>query len=333
MILITGATGLTGSHLALHLLENGAKSVRGTYRNRAHIAKTKQVFALYRKPELFEKIEWVHADINDIPAFETAFENVDFVYHCAALISFDPNDEEKLRKTNIEGTANIVNLCLRHEVRKLCHVSSAAALGNPKDNEAVVTEETEWNPEKPHSDYGISKYGAEMEIFRGQQEGLNVVIVNPGIILGPPLWETGSSQLFVLIGKGQQFYTNGTMAFVSVIDVVKIMRLLMESNINGERFILASETLSYRKIFSLVADAMKKRRPSVAATPWMTSIAWRIDWVLANVFGQKRKISRDDARTLHTKNVYSNDKVKSVLGYEFIGVETAVEEIARLMHF
>jgi nucleoside-diphosphate-sugar epimerase len=333
MILITGATGLTGSHLVLHLLENGAKSVRAIYRDKAGVAKTKQLFLLYQKPELFEKIEWVHADITDIPSLEIAFQNINYVYHCAALISFDPSDEEKLRKTNIEGTANIVNLCLEHDVKRLCHMSSAAALGNPKNNIETVTEEAEWNPEKPHSDYGISKYGAEMEVFRGQQEGLNVVIVNPGIILGPPLWKTGSSQLFTLIGKGQQFYTNGSMAFVSVIDVVKIMKLLTESGINGERFILSAETVSYRKISSVVADAMKKRRPSVAATPWMTSIAWRIDWVLATIFGQKRKISKDGAKTLHTKNSYSNDKVKAALGYDFTGIETSVSHIARLMQY
>src|SRR6476620_11680079 len=126
MVLITGATGLVGSHLALHLAENG-ESVRAIYRSLASLQKAKSLFALYRKESLFDKIEWVHADIIDIPSLYSAFENIEFVYHCAALVSFDPNDEKALRKTNIEGTANIVNFCLQFNVVKLCHVSSIAA--------------------------------------------------------------------------------------------------------------------------------------------------------------------------------------------------------------
>ena len=184
MVLITGATGLVGSHLALHLLENNER-IRAIYRTKTSIEKTKSLFKLYGKESLFEQIEWIEADINDIPSLEIAFKGVEYVYHCAALISFDPKDEKKLRKINIEGTANIVNFCLAFNVKKLCHVSSIAALGDLMEHETLITEETIWNPEKHHSDYAISKYGAEMEIWRGLQEGLPVVIINPGVILGP----------------------------------------------------------------------------------------------------------------------------------------------------
>lgn len=333
MILVTGATGLTGSHIALQLLERGG-TVRATYRNHKNISKTKSLFSLYGKQHLFENIEWVSGDVCDIPALEAAFIGIEHVYHCAALISFDPNDEEKLRKTNIEGTANVVNLCLKHGISKLCHISSAAALGDLKEQEkfnATITEETEWNPEKPHSDYAISKFGAEMEIWRGQQEGLNVIIVNPGIIIGPPLWQTGSSQLFHLISKGQRFYTNGTMAFVAVTDVAKAVVQLMESDISGERFILSSETLTYREVFVMAAKVMKKERPSVEAKPWMTALGWKLDWVVSKLTGAKRKISKDDARTLHTTESYSNEKIVRFLNYTFKGINDTMSEIALLM--
>ena len=200
MVLVTGATGLVGSHLALHLLENN-ESVRAIYRNKDTISKTKSVFSLYKREKLFDKIEWVCADITDVPSLEIAFQGIQYVYHCAALISFDPKDEKQLRKVNIEGTANIVNLCLEYRVKKLCHISSIAALGDLKINEIIVNETTEWNPEVYHNDYAISKYGGEIEVFRGQQEGLKVVIINPGIILGPCFWEVGSGEIFTKIRK------------------------------------------------------------------------------------------------------------------------------------
>ena len=325
MILITGATGLTGSHLALLLLESG-QSVRAIYRDEKSRQRTKALFSRRKQDNLFPHIEWVRADLDDIPAIEKAFHDIDLVYHCAALISFDPADEEKLRKSNIEGTANIVNLCLDFKVKKLCYVSSVAALGDPIDRNQTVTEETQWNPEKPHSDYAISKHGAEMEVWRAQQEGLDVVVVNPGIILGPPLWQTGSCQLFKMVEKGQRFYTLGTMAFVGVWDVVKVMKLLMESDVSGQQFIVSSENISYREMFNLTADAMKEPRPNVHAKPSMTAIAWRLDRFFA-LFGKKRLISRDQARSLHDTTRYSNEKIVETLGYKFSNVAEVLDNI------
>src|SRR6218665_3918770 len=205
MILITGATGLVGSHLILHLLESsdsGSQKLRAIYRKDSSIARIQSLFSLYGKAHLFVQIEWIKADITDVPLLEIAFQNVTVVYHCAAHISFDPADEELLRKTNIEGTANIVNFSLEYGIKKLCYVSSIAALGDPKENEPIITEETEWNPEKPHSGYAISKYGAEMEIWRAQQEGLEVVVVNPGVILGPLFWTAGSGEIYQNVKNG-----------------------------------------------------------------------------------------------------------------------------------
>ena len=330
MILITGATGLLGSHLAFHLLDRGAPAVRAIFRNQKRIEKTRALFNLFEKPHLFEKIEWVHADIIDVPSLEVAFRGVNVVYHCAALVSFDPNDHEKLRKANIEGTANIVNFCLQYGVDKLCHVSSIAALGDLKEHETTITEESEWNPEKPHTDYAISKFGAEMEIWRGQQEGLKAVIVNPGIILGAGFPESESGKIIGYVANGLQFYTKGTSAFVSVLDVVKIMILLMESDIQGERFIVSAQTLSFRDVVNIIADAIKVKRPAVYAKRWMTTLAWKFDWFLANILRQKRKISKDDARALHAVIAYSGEKLNLVLGYEFEAIEPTVKSISAM---
>jgi len=271
----------------------------------------------------------VQADITDVPSLESVFSNVTLVYHCAALISFDPSDEKTLRKTNIEGTANVVNFCLAYQVKKLCYVSSIAALGDLKASEMIVTEETEWNPELVHSDYAISKYGAEMEVWRGQQEGLSVTVVNPGVILGPGFWDAGSGLLFTQIAKGLPFYTKGTSGFVAVTDVVKSMIQSMESENSGSRFIVVAENISYETIVKTIADGLCVKAPCFYAKPWMTEIYWRIESLLGFLIGKKRALSKTTARTIHQTDLYSNEKIKSELHFQFQDVTPYILEIGK----
>lgn len=326
MILVTGGTGLVGSHLLLHLIENG-ESVRAIYRKLETIQKTKNLFSYYKKEDLFEKINWFQADILDVPSLEIAFDSVDYVYHCAAFISFDPKDEAKIRKTNIEGTANVVNFCLAKNVRKICFVSSIAALGDLKENEKIITEETEWNPEKSHSDYAISKYGAEMEIWRGQQEGLNCVIVNPGVILGPRIWEEGSGVFFKKIANGFPFYTKGTTGFIAVNDVVQVMVQLMKSEIKKERFALVASTISFQELFNSIADALNVKRPSVYISPFLMGLLWRLDWFFSTFFRTKRMLDKETAVASHSKTFYSNEKIRNTLKFEFLDIHEYLKEL------
>lgn len=329
MILVTGGTGLVGAHLLLHLIENG-ENVRTIYRKLETIQKTKNLFSYYKKENLFEKIDWLQADILDIPSLEIAFENVEFVYHCAACISFDPKDEAIIRKTNIEGTANIVNFCLAKNVQKLCFISSIAALGDLKENEKIITEETEWNPEKSHSDYAISKFGAEMEIWRGQQEGLNSIIVNPGVIVGPRIWNEGSGIIFNKIEKGFPFYTKGTTGFVAVIDVVQLMVQLMKSEIKNERFALVANTISFQELFNAMADALKVKRPWVYISPFVMGVLWRLDWFFSTFFRTKRILDKETAIASYSESLYSNEKVKNTLKIDFLDIHQYIKEISSL---
>jgi len=329
MILVTGGTGLVGAHLLLHLAEN-EHALRALYRQQASIQKTKSLFALYKKEGLFSRIEWIQADIIDVPSLELAFKNVTFVYHCAALISYDPDDENDLRKINIEGTANIVNFCLAYQIQKLCHVSSIAALGDLTAQEAEITEESEWNPEVLHSDYAISKYGAEMEIWRGKQEGLNVVLVNPGVILGPGFWEQGSGVFFSTIKKGVPFYTQGISAYVGVWDVVNVMVLLMQSSITGERYTLISENVSFEKIITQIAKKLDARPPKGEAKPWFLALMWRIDWLLSMLFCTPRRLSKYSAQALCSTTLISNDKIQGTLDYTFQSIEEVIADCIEL---
>lgn len=328
MILVTGATGIVGSHLLVQLLQEN-EAVKALFRSEKQIEKTKNVFSFHNQLELFDKINWVKGDITDIPSLEIAFEKVTHIYHCAALISFDPRDEDELRKINIEGTANVVNCCIDFGIKKLCHVSSIAALGNPKEHETTITEETEWNPEELHSDYAITKYGAEMEVFRGHQEGLEVVIVNPGVIFGYGFPKRGSDVIIQSVRRGTSFYTKGIVGIVFVDDVTKCMMQLMKSDINGERFTLVGENIEVKKLLKFIANKLNVKSPSINATKSMTSIAWRLDWLISKIANRKRKITRNTAAALHETLIYDTSKIKSEFEFEFQEKEEYLKTILK----
>lgn len=326
MILVTGATGLVGSHLLVQLLQENEK-VKALFRSEKQLEKVKNVFAFKKQLGLFDKIHWVKGDITDIPTLEIAFENVTHVYHCAALISFDPNDEDALRKINIEGTANVVNCCIDFNIKKLCHVSSIAALGDTKEHENIITEDTEWNPEELHSDYAITKYGAEIEVWRGFQEGLDVVIVNPSVIFGYGFPNQGSDVIIQSVKKGLSFYTNGTIGIISVEDVTKCMVQLMKSTISGERYILVGENVILKDFLTYLATLLNTKVPTIYASKTMTSIAWRLDWLIAKITNRKRKLTRTTAKASHSVDVYDTSKIVTDLNYSFQKKETYLPKI------
>ncbi len=326
MILVTGATGLVGSHLIVKLLQEN-EEVKAIFRDKKSLTEVQNVFQFYNCKSLFEKINWIKADVTNIPSLEEAFKDVTKVYHCAAFISFDPKDEEKLLKTNIEGTANIVNCCIDFNIEKLCYVSSIAALGDPTDKEKIITEETEYNPEKLHSEYAISKHAAEMEVWRGFQEGLKIVIVNPGVIFGHGFSKNGSNQIINSVKKGNPFYTKGKIAIVAVEDVVTCMLRLMNNTINGERYTVVSENISYQEFLNFIADTLKVKRPFIYASKAFLSFAWRIDWFLSLILRKKRIVTKAIAKTSHSTVEYDNTKIKTALNYEFLEMKTYLKKL------
>lgn len=324
MILVTGATGLVGSHIVLQLVAQNQK-VRALYKTEASKNKVLTLFRHFQKEHLLANIHWFEADILDLPQLEKAFLNVEFVYHCVAVISFSPKDEAILRKVNIEGTANVVNLCLDFGIKKICHLSSIATLGDPKIGETKITEESDWNPESYHSDYAITKFGAEMEVWRAYQEGLKVVVVNPGVILGPLFWTEGSGDIYQKVKNNFPFYTTGGTGFVSVVDVATCAIKLMESEIEGERFILVSETHSFENIFKILAQKFKVPAPKIEAKKWMTTLAWWVD-VFFGFFGKKRILSKEMVHSLHHTDYFNTSKIEKALDFRFEKMEHYIQK-------
>lgn len=327
MVLVTGGTGLLGSHLVLNLLQSG-KRVRALSRKNSDKGRIEKTASYYNisTDGLLENLEWVEADILDLVDLNDVFTDVEEVYHCAAKVSFDPRDAQKMLEDNPKGTANVVNLSLEHKVKKLVYVSSVASLGRKSENE-YITEDSDWVESKNNSNYAKSKYRAELEVWRAVQEGLNAVIVNPCIILGPGGWKQGSSGLFHTIANGFKYYTLGTNAYVDVRDVVKAMTLLMASPIKQDRFIIAGENLSYKKFFEYVAAGFEVAAPSKKVSAALSNFLWRLERVRTALFGGKPFITKETAHTAQKTYYYDNSKVKKALDFEFIRIEDSVKEI------
>ncbi len=324
MILVTGGTGLVGAHLLVALTKEHEK-VRAIHRITSNLEAVKDVFSFYFDDitPYYSKIEWIEADIIDTPSLEKAFDGITHVYHAAALISLNPKDYRKMRKINIEGTANIVNFSIAQRVQKLCFVSSVAAVDKSIKKD-FIDETGEWNIEVHKSGYAITKHGAEMEVWRASQEGIDIVIVNPGIILGVGFWQQGSGKMFGQINKGLNFYTEGINGFVGVKDVVKIMVQLMNSTIKSERFILVAQNVSFKDVFFQIADAINKKRPKYKLNPFLSQIAWRLEVLRSFFTGKAPLMNRNTVKTIFSNQYYSSEKIKSALNYEFENIDDVI---------
>ena len=329
MVLVTGGTGLLGSHLLLKLVNDNIE-VRALYRTTEKLEEVKKIFGYYcpNANTLFKKINWVKGDILDIPSLESAFIQVTYVYHCAAYISFNPSDFKLLERINREGTANIVNMCIAVGVKKLCHVSTIGTIGRPILNEKA-TEETEWSRQHTNP-YAITKNLAEMEVWRGAQEHLQIVIVNPGVILGPGFWGNGSGIFFKTASKGYPFYPPGGSGFITVSDVTRSMVNLMNSKITGERFILVAKNLSYKDILSHITSTMEKKAPSKELKLWQLQLGKFGDQIRNIVTGKARTITNSTIYGLQHPTKFDNSKISKALEFEFEPLDETIEFSSKL---
>ncbi len=319
MILVTGAGGFVGSHLLYALVFSGEK-VRALKRTQSRIPEMLLPFN--------HLIEWVEGDMNDIFSLEDALRDIDRVYHCAAKVSFDPKDKKELWKVNVDGTANLVNLCLDHPIKKFVYISSIAAIGEAKQGKK--TDETcRWVFNKKQSDYSITKHEAEREVWRGITEGLNAVIINPSVILGYDSLGRGSMQFFEHIQKGMPFYTKGVTGFVDINDVVNTMILLMNSDIHSERFIVSSEDLSFQELFTKIARALHLKAPFIYGSPVFLSAAVKVNAFFALFSNKPASLSIYTARNANKKHCYSNYKLVNAISISFTPIGESIRQIVR----
>ncbi|MGN6566554.1 MAG: NAD-dependent epimerase/dehydratase family protein [Flavipsychrobacter sp.] len=319
MVLVTGASGFLGQHLIKYLSAKGLE-LRALYNK--------------HKPEnellSLSNVSWERYDLLDVYDVEQALQGVTDIYHCAAVVSFNPKRWDEMLHFNTESTANIVNQALEQGIRKMIYVSSVAALGRDDEKKGPITEEAEWEESGYNSVYGKSKYMAELEVWRGIAEGLDAVIINPGIILGPGDWNDGSANLMKVVYNEFPFYTEGVNAWVDVQDVVRVTYMLMQSGVSGERFILNEDNRGYREIFNMMADAIGKKHPSIKAGPLMTSLVARLSMLKRRLFGGPSTITLETARNAQKKCYYANDKLPHFFpSFSYTPMETTINTMAQ----
>jgi nucleoside-diphosphate-sugar epimerase len=329
MNLITGATGLVGAHVALQLLQEG-KSVIAIKRNTSDILKTKNLFKYYVPDfeNLFNKIKWVDADICDIYSLLDVLDGIETVYHCAGFVSFDSKDKKRMDQINTIGTANVVNASLEKNIKALCYVSSIATLKNP-DITKNISESVYWKSSPSASDYSISKYNGEREVWRGMEEGLQAVIVNPGVIFGPGFWQQSSGKLINTCYKGSPFYTIGSTATVDVKDVAGCMIQLVEKKQFNKRFVVIENNYSFKEILAQVHKALGKNEPKIKAGKWLLVIAKYLDAFRCALTNSDRIITKETITAGLEKNTFDNSKIKQALNYQFIPFTDTVKFVGQ----
>ena len=316
MILVTGATGLLGTELIKQLSAEG-KTVKALYRN---------------TPPSYQHslIQWIEGDILDVVYLDELLSaDIETVYHCAGLVSFSPKQRDLLYKINVEGTANVVNACLNNNIKKLVHVSSVASIGRSVNN-AVIDESTVWNSGDKNSEYAKSKRQGEIEVWRGIAEGLNAVIVNPSIILGAGDWNTGSTKIFKTVYDEFAWYSTGINGFVDVKDVAKAMILLMDSSIKEQRFIVSSDNIDYKTMFTAIANIWNRKPPYKEVTHFIASIVWRLIKLRSMFSSEIPLITKETVTTALEKYYYNNDKLlKALPTFQYHSTEDTIRRICQ----
>ena len=322
MILVTGATGILGRVIVLELLKRG-KTVRATKRKSSNLEEVKNSFRFYTEnpSEYFEKINWIDVDFDNLNSLEKALDGVEEVYHCAAKVSFHPKDKRKMYKTNIEGTKQLLYASENSSVKKFLFVSSIAVLDGLNEN-GELDESSDFNPKIDHSAYAISKHFSEMEVWRASAEGLNTVIVNPGLIIGSGNWKESSGTLFMEFEKNDYTFSGGT-SYVDVRDVAQISIELMEKNIFGERFILISENKKYQDVANFIKQKLGKQAVKLVPNGLLKTGVF-LNSILGWLISPLKMANKVNVQSVTEFNKISNKKIKEKLNYEFIPLEESL---------
>jgi dihydroflavonol-4-reductase len=315
-ILVTGGTGFLGAYIIKNLIERGCH-VRAIRRS------AKAPFFI---PEnILNKVEWVEGDVLDVLSLDDAMQDVDAVVHAAAIVSFSARMRHCMYQTNIEGTANVVNIALDHGVQKLIHVSSVAALGRTTVAE-TVSEQKKWENSKSNTHYAISKHHAELHAWRGFSEGLCGAIINPSTILGYGDWNQSSCAIFKNIYKEFPWYTKGVNGFVGVEDVAEAVTHLLFSDIQHKKFIVNAENRSFQDLFNTIADGFHKKHPEKEATKMMGEVAWRWEKLKSSVSGRSPLLTRETAKIAQSRTQFDNSALlKALPGFSYTSLDTVIQ--------
>jgi nucleoside-diphosphate-sugar epimerase len=326
MNLVTGATGLLGTHLMMELLSRGER-VRALVRASSDRQSVADVFRFCNCNQ-YDAIEWVEGDVLDTDSLEDAMKGCTHVFHCAAIVSYHPAERADMYRVNTEGTANVMNVALLLGNIKVGFVSSIAAIGKAKNNDHV-DEESEWVENDMNTHYAITKQLSEMEFWRGIHEGLEGVAFNCGFIIGPGNFERSSPSLFRKLNEGMGFYPPGGTGFIAAADAAKCIVELTLSNISAERYILVTENLSMKELFQEVAAAIGKRIPQREAKPWILEVARIAEWLKEKATGKQALVTKETVKNASLRFYYDSSKLQRAFVFQPTPIKEAIRQTAQ----
>lgn len=326
--LVTGGTGLVGAHLLYHLIIAGVKPI-ALKRPKSNLQNVINIFNFYSQngEKLFNKITWINCDILDIVDLDEIVKNIQIIYHCAALVSFNNELKNKMLEVNTVGTSNIIDLSLKYNINQICYVSSIATLG--KNEDLPADENTHWSWDNT-SGYAISKYLAEMEVWRGFSEGLNGFIVNPSLIIGPGFWNSGIGTIIKKTLISGPFYVSGSCGVIDVNDLTKIMISLMDKKITNERFIINSEHISYKKLMSIISTELNLTKPSIQLPQTILKILICINIIWGKLTGKKIAISLDTIKYTKKPFLLDSSKIEKTISHSYIKTSESIKKYLEL---
>ncbi|MDD2411651.1 MAG: NAD-dependent epimerase/dehydratase family protein [Bacteroidales bacterium] len=326
MIFVSGATGLVGSHLLFELCQTKTK-IRASYRNKSRVENVKHIFRYYSKDAdaLFEKIEWIPLNLLQLDEVKNAIKGCTQIYHCAAIVSFNPAKKEETIRLNEEMTKNMIEAALFYSIFDFCHISSIATLGRVSNN-GYIDETSKYDNSESHSAYSIGKYKAELLVLEARSRGLNPLIVKPSVIIGPGWWKEGSGKFYSVINNGLPFYTNGRTGFVDVRDVAKAMVMLMDSDIRNADFVISAQNMSYYDLFSKIALSIHKKPPKIKITAFVSKIVWPFAEFFATITRKEPVMNRYTAQSSQSKKEFSGEKLTKTIDFKYRNMDFSISE-------
>lgn len=316
-IFITGATGFIGSYILRYFLKKGYTNI---------VALKRKTSSLVLVQDIQNEVSWVEGDLSDFLLLEDIIAEDDIVIHTAAIVSMHGRDRKKMLKTNVEGTKNIVNAALHNSASKLLYISSVAALGKEKHS-MIIHEEVDWSNDENTYAYAESKYLAELEVWRGKEEGLEVAMLNPGVVIGGGIWGNSSLKIITALAKGVPFYPVGSNGFVDVRDVARMTFALLEQEISGHRIIAVAENVKIKSVIDQICERLTVKVPTIKVNPRWIPFLGKLLTAVSTIFPSSSIITKATLLSTSQDWYWENKKSKKLLRFKYMPLKDSVDDM------
>jgi dihydroflavonol-4-reductase len=318
-VLITGANGFLGSWLTKRLLDEGHQ-VRALVRKKSDLSELSNA-----------KAQFVFGDVTDKNSLLDTFKDQEIIFHLAGVIAYKRSERKLMEKVNVEGTENVIDVCQTLNTPQLLHLSSVVAIG-ASTKPVALNEQSEYNIH--HLDLGYfetKKKAEDLVLAAAKTNRIRAVCVNPATIYGFGDAKKGSRKTQVKVARGKfNFYTSGGVNVVAVEDVIEGILLAVKNGKNAERYILSSENMTIKDLFTRIAGFANVKAPGILMPDWALH-ALGITGDTLNRLGIAAGLSQENAYTASMFHWFDSTKAQKELGFKPRPANEAIENSVRWM--